>query len=142
MCLGCFVSGTGTVASWGWLRKTWIVYRLASNTASEDDMQYFQKAIQESTEFEGLANQWQNICSLCHCSSQCWSCRSERSRYAARIRIAIRRVKDGMELPPWVSCPDTKLPCLLTLTRVLPFSMGIETAGLPIPQRTDETKRR
>ncbi|ERF74680.1 hypothetical protein EPUS_00810 [Endocarpon pusillum Z07020] len=97
----CFVSGTGTVASWGWLRKTWIIYRVASNTASEDDMQFFQRAIKESTEFERLANQWQNIYSACHCSSQCCGCSSERSKYAARIRIAIRRVKDGMELPPW-----------------------------------------
>ncbi|KAF7507362.1 hypothetical protein GJ744_010679 [Endocarpon pusillum] len=96
-----FVSGTGTVASWGWLRKTWIIYRVASNTASEDDMQFFQRAIKESTEFERLANQWQNIYSACHCSSHCWGCSSERGKYAARIRIAIRRVKDGMELPPW-----------------------------------------
>ena len=64
-------------------------------------MQFFQRAIKESTEFERLANQWQNIYSVCHCSSQCCGCRSERSKYAARIRIAIRRVKDGMELPPW-----------------------------------------
>lgn len=101
MCPGLFVGGTGTVASWGWLRKTWIIYRVASNTASEDDMQFFQRAIKESTEFERLANQWQNIFSACHCSSRCSGCTSERSKYAARIRIAIRRVKDGMELPPW-----------------------------------------
>lgn len=98
VCLGCFVGGTGSVASWGWLSKSLIIHRLAWNTADEDDVQAFERAVRESTDFEQLATQWQRLYNQNSLVSSCWP---EASKYEARIRVARRRVKDGMRLPPW-----------------------------------------
>jgi hypothetical protein len=93
--LGCCVFGTGSVAGSKWVTKICVVCGVACNSANDDSLMLFERSIRDDSDFHQWAYLLQKLFGCCCCCN-----RPVTEAFEARLRIAIRRVSEGMPLPP------------------------------------------
>lgn len=95
------VGGTAIVAGWRWVDQSITIYRVALNTATEQEVQLFQHGLKDDPDFRQLAFQYQKLFDSCYCAG---GPNSKFKLAARRLRVALRRVvEEGLPLMPFGS---------------------------------------